>query len=68
MCFAGPSMPGVTEAPKSPTEQDPVIQAKLADERKRRAQAAGLASTMLTGSSGLTMPATTTNSKSLLGS
>ncbi len=58
MCFGGgPSIPAATPPPPVAREQDPVIQAAMDNERRRRAQARGYASTVLTSGAGLTAPA-----------
>ena len=67
MCFSSPSMPAIPAAVQNPTEQDAAVTASLDADRRRRAAAAGQASTLLTGGQGLTGPATTTQ-KTLLGS
>ena len=57
MCFSSPSMPAVQPAPPVATQQDAAVQAALDAERKRRAMAAGKASTIMTGPQGVTAPA-----------
>lgn len=59
-----PSAP--TAVDSTPTEVDPAVSAAREDEKRRRAAAAGLGSTILTGSQGLAAPATT-GQKTLLG-
>lgn len=68
MCFSQPKMPAVPAAIQNPTEADPAVQASLDAERRRRAAAAGLASTVRNsgGQSGLVAPAATAP-KTLLG-
>ena len=65
MCSA-PDMPAVPAPIQNPTEQDAAVQASLDSERRRRAAAAGLSSTLKTGGQGLTQPAATAQ-KTLLG-
>ncbi len=65
MCFSSPSMPAVPTPVLNPREQDQAVQQSLDAERRRRAQAAGLASTLLTGGQGVTTPATTAPKKLL---
>lgn len=67
MCFfKTPSMPSIPAPVQNPTEQDAAVTASLDADRRRRAAAAGQASTLLTGGQGLTTPAST-NQKTLLG-
>ena len=66
MCFSSPKMPSIPAAVANPTEQDAAVTASLDADRRRRAAAAGQASTLLTGGQGLTTPATTAP-KTLLG-
>lgn len=67
MCFSSPSVPAPIPPPAPVTEQDQAVQASLDRERRRQAAAAGKRSTMLTGSAGLSTPASTAP-KTLLGS
>lgn len=68
MCFSSPSAPPAPQAPPAPvSEQDQAVQASLDRERRRQAAALGKRSTMLTGSAGLSTPASTAP-KTLLGS
>jgi hypothetical protein len=68
MCFGGgaPAVPVATPPPPIAREQDPVVQASLDAERRRRAQARGYASTMLTTGAGVTAP-TAAPTKTALG-
>ncbi len=53
MCFSQPSMPAAPQPIKNPVETDPAIAASVEADRRRRAAAAGLASTILTGGLGV---------------
>ena len=66
MCFSSSSMPAIPAPIQNPTEQDAAVTASLDADRRRRAAAAGQASTLLTGGQGLTTPANTSQ-KTLLG-
>lgn len=65
MCFATPSVPSAPPPIPMAVEQDRAVTASIDAERKRRAQASGLASTMLTGPLGAAPP--TGAGKTLLG-
>lgn len=68
MCFASPSIPRATPAPAPVVgPDDPSVQAAMDSERRRRAEAMGRASTILTGPGGVTAPASYAP-KTLLGS
>jgi len=68
MCFASASMPTIPAAVQNPTEQDTAVQASLDAEKRRRAAAAGQASTLLnTGGAAGLAPSTPTTGKTLLG-
>lgn len=63
----GMKVPDMPKPPAPlPTEQDPAVLAAREEEKRRRAAAAGQDSTILTGSQGLTAPASTAQ-KTLLG-
>ena len=66
MCLSSPKVPKAPAAVPSVQEQDPAVQSAMDRERRRQAAALGRRSTLLTGGSGLTSPATTTT-KTLLG-
>lgn len=66
MCMPSGGQRSPNALPAVATEQDPAVQAALDADRKRRAAAGGMSSTMLTGGAGLTAPATTAP-KTLLG-
>ena len=66
MCFGSPDIPAPPEPIRTPTEQDQAVVSAMESERRRRAAAAGLKSTLLTGGQGLTAPAAT-QQKTLLG-
>lgn len=61
-----PVVPPSSATTTIPTEQAAEVQAAREDEKRRRAAAAGQSSTILTGSQGLTAPAST-GQKTLLG-
>ena len=65
ICFSSPSIPAVPTAVQNPREQDQAVQQSMEAERRRRAQAAGMASPLLTGGQGVTAPATTAPKKLL---
>ena len=67
MCFSSPKVPTPQAAPPPVTEQDPAVMASLDRERRRQAAALGKRSTMLSGTSGISAPATTAP-KTFLGS
>jgi hypothetical protein len=69
MCFSSPSIPAVQPVAtpaKVPTPVDEGVQAARTDERKRLALLSGRASTLQTGSEGVTTEAPTQR-KTLLG-
>jgi len=66
MCGGSPRVPPPVVIPRTPTEQDPAVQASIDAERKRQTNTMGRQSTFLTGGAGLTAPATT-STKTLLG-
>jgi hypothetical protein len=69
MCLSSPSMPAIPAAIQNPTEQDAAVQSSLDSEKRRRAAASGLASTLLNtgGAAGIPGPATAPTGKTLLG-
>lgn len=67
MCLSTPSAPPIAPLPPTVTEQDPAVISAMERERRRQAAALGRRSTILTGGSGLTSPATTAPAKTLLG-
>ncbi len=67
MCMGSkPSVPAAAEVQAAPQAQDDAVVNARDDETRRRRAAAGRASTLLTGSQGVTSQANTSN-KTLLG-
>jgi len=66
MCFPSTSTPAAPVIPPTEQPNDPAISAAVNADRKRRAAANGMDSTLLSGSQGLAAP--TTTQKTLLGS
>lgn len=56
MCLSSPSVPSAPAPQVQAKEQDQAVMSLLEDERRRRAMAAGLASTNKTGGQGVTTP------------
>ena len=65
MCFSGPSAPAQQAPPPVATAQDPLIQAAMDADRRRRQSQGGYASTIL--ASQTSQPGQPTQPKTLLG-